>query len=256
MGKAIAALVVLIAGQAHAQWSWFNGFEPGNSNWTASRGAVSIVSDGCLSGSYCSAHDPGTGPFQSVLWEKLLQTQSTDLYFSGWWRFPVGYTWDEVSAHNGLEHKLAIFNTPTQANGRILLNLRGRGRQPALALYTELSGGGINKRSDVRWPMDGRWHRLEVLAQRQSGSGSRVQVFLDGAVVIDETGRMCGDPCERISSMQVGAYRNQDAPRVQRYWTDDFFASDMVPGEPAPELTLEERVEELERRVDALEEDR
>lgn len=260
--------LLMSAGSAQAQ-SFSDGFESGLSAWTAWRSDNApgkqppVVSAGCHVGSCVRFDLRGGAPQQSVLVERSLQLGGPALYASFWLRFPLGYSWDPAPGYTGTEHKLLLVSV-ADGVGRILLNLRGGGATPELAVFFEQleNSGGVNVRGPATWPADGLWHQLELVVGRTSSATDRVQLRLDGRTVIDTTGRTCGSPCAPVVGVQVGAFVNQGARVAQSFYLDDVVIGDAgspPPPPPPPDRTaaaldaIARAAAELQRAVDALE---
>lgn len=223
-----------------------DGFESGSrSAWSHVDGPASYVTTECRSGLYCGAMAMvGGKDQQSIYWAKQVTHSGETFRASAWWKFPRGFSWDPGGQPWGLEHKMMIINT-ADGVGRVLLNLRGGGESPEIAVHFERlepygdAPGPVSKRSGVRWPADGQWHQFEIEITRRSGMG-RAQVWLDGRSVIDEAGRVCGSPCAPIRDLQFGAFSNQGAPRAQTFYLDDALVSSVsrvavLPPLPVPQ---------------------
>jgi hypothetical protein len=228
---------------ARAQTIFTDGFESGSASaWNGKRGNDSYPTSGCRSGRACGAMTLAGGrDQQSILWEKQFTHSGPTFYASAWYRFPQGFTWDPGGQPWGLEHKMMIFYAGDAGVGRVLVNLRGSGTSPSLAIHFERVDPyppGISARSDVRWPTDGAWHKLEVEIQRVSGNGGRARVWLDGRIAIDQGGKVCGSPCSPITGAQMGAFSNQGSPVTQTFYMDDIVFAGSNPGggpvEPVP----------------------
>lgn len=161
------------------------------------------------------------------------------LTVSARWRFPQGFSFNPGGQPWGYEHKLLIINTGNDV-GRILLNLRGGGLAPKLAVHFERLeplGQGVSKISDTQLPPDGEWHRITLELDRRSGTANRVRVWLDNTLAINEVGRVCGSPCSPITEIWFGAFSNQGAPEDQAFYLDDALVTGSPAGTPAPEPT-------------------
>lgn len=263
MNKLVFLFVLGLSLSAQAQVPFSDGFESGNAPWDYVDGDVRYPTTGCRSGACGEMRMVGGRDQQSVYWAKNTSHAGESFYVGAWWRFPVGFSWDPGGQPWGLEHKMMIINTGNDV-GRVLLNLRGDGLSPEIAVHLERLdslGGGISKRSGVRWPADGAWHHFEIELTRRAGTAGRVQVWLDGARVIDETGRVCGTPCSPIRDVQLGAFSNQGAPRAQSFFLDDARitgaprTSTPLPPSPAPPTQpVVDRVKALEAISRALDE--
>lgn len=210
-----------------------DGFETGTASaWSGTHGPASYAAAGCRSGTRCGAMTLPSGSDQFyALWSKVFTHSGPVLYASGWWKFPVGYDWSvhpKTSFPDSPNHKLMIFNTADSV-GRMHVVLNGNGTSPILfitAEKTEPKPPGIVKYSNVHWPPDGQWHRVELQADRVSGDTSgRMRVWLDGQLAIDERGRICGTPCSPIVGMEIGAYVNQGSGPAQTFYVDDVLIS-------------------------------
>lgn len=231
MTKYLMLAALLLTGaiaQAQAPASLFSeGFESGGqSAWSYVTPNGSTVSQECRTGRFCGAMQlTGGRDQQSIYWAKAVSYGGETFRASAWWRFPKGFSWNPGGQPWGLEHKMMIINT-TNDVGRVLLNLRGDGESPEIAVHLERldpygPGQGISAKSGVRWPPDGAWHHFEIELQRRSGNQGRVQVWLDDRRVIDVTGRVCGSPCAAVRDVWFGAFSNQGAPRTQTFYLDD-----------------------------------
>lgn len=239
-----AYMLLLGAVPSQAQTIFTDGFESGNERaWTAAAGNRAIATGACHTGRFCGEQKMAAGRDQQmVLWERAFTHDGDTFYFSGWWRFPEGFTFDPGGQPWGYEHKLLIVNTANDV-GRILLNLRGGGSRPEVAVHIERLEGlgqGVSKRSDVQLAPGGGWQHFELEVQRRSGTANRVRAWLNGELAVDETGRVCGTPCSPIVGVQVGAFSNQGTPRAQSFFLDDILVSGSSRGgapEPEPEPT-------------------
>jgi hypothetical protein len=223
-GLGLALGLCAAPGAAQAQL-FADGFESGSaSSWSHVGGDASYVSSECRSGRFCGAMRlTGGRDQQSIYWAKQVTHSGEMLRVAAWWRFPVGFSWDPGGQPWGYEHKMLIINTANDV-GRVLLNLRGGGKSPEIAVHferLESLGQGVSKHSGVHWPPDGKWHHFEIEMLRRSGTAGRVRVWLDNQLAIDETGRVCGSPCAPIRDIMFGAFSNQGAPKTQSFYLDD-----------------------------------
>ncbi len=166
---------------------------------------------------------------QSVLLEKIISIPR-NVYVKWTHRFPRGFNWDgKMGTDYPGEHKLLILdpevdqNTGRKRPGRVLVNLRGGGAQPELAVFFEQveERGGVNVRGGsavAKWPQDGANHVLEFFAERSGGGADRVQLWIDGNVIFDVRGRTCDAPPPRLVTMQLGAFVNQGSREAQSFF--------------------------------------
>lgn len=148
---------------------------------------------------------PRSAEQQSCFWEtpsinKALPT----LYAAAMWRFPQGYTWDGLPGSTSPTHKMLILNCA--GAGRTHVCLKGGGTSPRLAILFERVLPDAWHESEVTWPADGQWHRLEVFLDRMAG---QARVRLDGRLAINYSGAVAGSPPGIVENVQVGAYVNQ-----------------------------------------------
>lgn len=159
---------------------------------------------------------------QSVFVEKTFNYNDSILYLSAWWRFPLGFSFTGAQGTDSTEHKLfAVFTS--DGVGRVLVNLRGSGTSPVLQTHLERLDPyppGVSQWSSTPWPPDGLWHRVEVELLRDPSVG-RIRVWLDGRLVIDQSGRTCGPDRSPVTAVQVGAYSNQGSNVNQFFFVDD-----------------------------------
>lgn len=192
-------------------------------DWNARRGNMRVV-NGEVEMLLAAGADQ-----QSVLLEKIINVPRN--FYAKWThRFPRGFSWDgRMGTDYPGEHKLFIVDTEVDENtgrkrpGRILVNLRGGGTQPELAVFFEQveTRGGVNVRGETplsRWPQDGADHALEILVERTGGPSDRVQLWLDGQIVFDVRGRTCDSPVPRLVTIQLGAFVNQGSRTAQSFY--------------------------------------
>lgn len=153
-------------------------------------------------------------------------------------RFPVGFDWTSPPGVNawGHEHKLFIVNTQDGV-GRVLVNLRGSGKSPVLAVHFERvdpylwkdsenqhaygPGSGISNHSSTHWPTDGQWHAVAIGIERSGRDTDRVRLFLDGREIMNVTGRTSGPNPSGITQYIVGAFYNQGSTGNQKFYVTD-----------------------------------
>jgi hypothetical protein len=182
-----------------------------NLDLCTSKGAQLLASGGGVSFTLSAAAQ------QSCFLEYAVRESGREFYSAATWHFPAGYTFDAAEGYGSgpgqsFEHKLFCVFT-ADAVGRILVKLRGRGLTPRLSIYFEHLDD--REYEGAPWPADGLPHRVEFLVERTGSAQDRVQVWLDGRPVIDVRARTCGKTPSPTTAVQVGAYRNQSAPRVQ-----------------------------------------
>ncbi len=230
VSKLIALVALLAAPAANAQDIYRDGFENGGlPNWTYIAPQGSVVNTGCRTGARClQMRVIGGVDQQSIFAEKDIPDHAGEtLYVEAAFRFEPGFSWDPGGQPWGYEHKMFIVNTKNDV-GRLRVNLRGGGISPTLAVHferLESLGNGISKYSTVRWPTDGKWHKLGVEVQRVAGTNGHLRLWLDNTLALDETGRVCGSPCSPVRDVQIGAFSNQGAPKTQYFWVDDAVVS-------------------------------
>lgn len=202
-------------------------------NWsvcTARKGNMALIAGGGVKFALSTAKQ------QSCLVEYSLNQAGREFYACVPFCFPVGYTWDCNAHPEGMEHKLLVINTGNDI-GRTLVKLRGGGPSPELTIYFEQMGLHDDLRSEFHWPTDGLPHTLEVLFSRTGAPIDRVRMWLDGKVRLDKFSPTCGPIPSAVTSVQVGAYRNQDCPRDQAFAIgcgSPVVIDDHRPGEPVP----------------------
>lgn len=175
---------------------------------------------------------------QTVHVYRTLPNLTGTFYVAARFQFPQGFNWTTPPGIDSYanEHKLFIIDTENSV-GRILVNLRGGGLSPQLAVHTEKTGpylwkdsenqhaygpgSGISNWSDVRWPADGQWHDLEVEVERTGRGSDRVRLWLDGKIAMDVIGRTCGESPSPIISYKVGAFFNGAPPNDTRFRVTD-----------------------------------
>jgi len=229
-----------------------------------------VQAGGMLSGAAIEFPLKGRQNQQTVWVYRPISDGRKSIYVGAYFRFPIGFDWTTPNGipNWGNEHKLIIVNC-TDGIGRVLVNLRGTGKSPTIAIHLERlnyqymdsenqhsygQGIGVSNFSETRWPQDGTWHFLEVEVERTGGLDDRVRLWLDSKVIMDVRGVTCGKWPSSIDGYAVGAYYNGAPANDTRFWVTGI-RDDGLRTVPVPVITGEDAREELAKRLEGIVED-
>ena len=222
-------MVLVTATPATAQVLFSDSFESGDgSGWGwPGHNRTGYSSEGCQDGAWCGSQTPIRDKCdQSVFWAQNVSYSGQELYVKAWWKFPVGYSFQQSSAcRQSNDHKAIILETTTGKN-RCFVNFREgwNGDSARIAFICEYTDDKWNYGSGARIVADGKWHSVELHVQRVN-SGGAVQAWYDGNKFLDESLTICSGSCPGIEEIKIGAYLNYGPLRDQTFFVDNVTVS-------------------------------
>jgi hypothetical protein len=222
----VALLGAMVAGNVNAQTIFADDFASGDARaWDSNLGNASYPSGAvCPAGAaHCGAMTLAGGVAQqSPYWSKDFNYSGQVIYVSMDRMFPAGYSWNGEASENARSnwtHKLIILDTADNI-GRFHLNLSVAIPPTQVDFlspffrpeFESVSAPLINQWTDVRYPADGKYHRVAFEVTRKPGAGNgRLRLWIDEALVFDKAGSTCGTTCSPVIRAKIGAYVNQGA---------------------------------------------